>query len=144
MDNATLAHLQNAVWPSMEAAAGLPAGILNAIASWETRGAYDANAYNRGSGARGVFQLTPIALQQVKIDTGMTVNPTNVYQASAAAVALLQRFQKMFSGQLPLMVAAYNAGEGTIKKFVRDVAATGRGRLASETREYITNVTAML
>ncbi len=144
MDQSTLAHLQNAVWPSMEAAAGLPAGILNAIASWETRGAYDANAYNRGSGARGLFQITPIALQQIKIDTGMNVNPTNVYQASAGAVALLQRFNKMFSGQLPLMVAAYNAGEGTVKKFVRDVAATGRGRLPGETRDYIINVTAML
>ena len=144
LDSATLNHLQTAVWPQLEATYNLPAGILNAIASWETRGSFDPNAYNAKSGARGIFQLTPIALRQVKIDTGQTINPVNPYQASTAAAALLARLNKMFNGQLPLVIAAYNAGEGTIRNFVKAVASQGRGRLPAETRDYIVNVTAML
>ena len=144
LDDSTLTHLRATVWPALERGMGLPAGILNAVASWETRGTFDTGAYNAGSGARGIFQLTPIALRQVAQDTGMNVNPTNPYQASAAAAALLSRYNKLFSGQLPLVVAAYNAGEGTVRNFVRAVASQGRGRLPAETRDYIVNVTAML
>lgn len=144
LDAATLNHLRTAVWPQLEATYNLPSGILNAIASWETRGSFDPNAYNAGSGARGIFQLTPIALRQVKIDTGQTINPVNPYQASNAAAALLARLNKMFNGQLPLVIAAYNAGEGRIRSFVKSVATQGRGRLPAETRDYIVNVTAML
>lgn len=144
LDNATLNHLRTAVWPQLEATYNLPSGLLNAVASWETRGTFDQNAFNAGSGARGIFQLTPIALKQVKIDTGQTINPVNPYQASNAAAALFARFNKMFNGQVPLMVAAYNAGEGTVKKFVKSVAEQGKGRLPAETRDYIVNVTAML
>lgn len=144
VDNATLNHLKSTVWPAIEESLGFPFGLLNAVATWETRGQFDNDAVNRGSGARGIFQLTPIALKQVNIDTGMNINPTNPYQASYGAAALLSRASKLFSGELPLMLVAYNAGEGNAKKFIRDVAATGRGRLSAETRDYITNVTALI
>lgn len=144
LDNGTLNHLRATVWPSLESGWGLPSGILNAVASWETRGQFNLDAYNSGSGARGIFQLTPIALKQVKIDTGLSVDPRNPYQSSTAAAILLARASRLFSGEIALMLAAYNAGEGTTKKFVKTVAETGRGRLPAETRDYITNVTAML
>lgn len=144
LDAATLAHLRGTVWPALESGMGLPSGLLNAVATWETRGTFDTRAYNAGSGARGIFQLTPIALRQVAQDTGMQINPTNPYQASAAAAALLQRYNRLFQGQLPLVVAAYNAGEGTVRGFVKAVASQGRGRLPAETRDYIVNVTGML
>ena len=144
LDNATLSHLQSTVWPAMEEGLNLPHGIMNAVATWETRGQFDNDAYNRGSGARGIFQLTPIALKQINIDTGMNLNPTNPYQATAGAAHLLARASRLFSGEIPLMLVAYNAGEGNAKRFLREVAATGSGKLAKETRDYITNVTAML
>lgn len=144
LNNATLNHLQNTVWPALETGNGLPNGILNAVATWETRGTFDNDAFNRGSGARGIFQITPIALKQINIDTGMTLNPTNPYQASVAAATLLARASRLFSGELPLMLIAYNAGEGRAKKFVRAVASGGSGQLPRETLDYITNVTAML
>jgi len=144
VDQSTLDRLQSTVWNSIEDSFKLPRGILNAIATYETRGTFDNTAFNRGSGARGIFQLTPIALKQVKIDYGLNADPVNVYQASVAAAALLSRYQRMFNGQLPLMVAAYNAGEGTIKKFIRDNAAYGGGSLPYETRQYIINVVPML
>jgi membrane-bound lytic murein transglycosylase D len=144
VDQSTLDRLQSTVWNSIEDSFKLPRGILNAIATYETRGTFDNNAFNRGSGARGIFQLTPIALKQVKIDYGLNADPVNVYQASVAAAALLSRYQRMFNGQLPLMVAAYNAGEGTVRKFVKDNAAYGSGSLPYETRQYIINVVPML
>jgi hypothetical protein len=42
------------------------------------------------------------------------------------------------------MLAAYNAGEGTIRQFLRDIRNRGRGFLPIETREYIANVVPML
>jgi len=144
LDPVTFGRLQDSVWPALENGFKLPNNLLNAIANWETRGTYDNDAINRGSGARGIFQLTPIALKQVKIDTGMEINSINPYQASIAASVLLARASKLFSGELPLMLIAYNAGEGNAKKFVREIAATGRGTLSRETREYIANVVPMV
>lgn len=144
VDQLTLNRLQSTVWAGIEDTFKLPRGILNAIATWETRGSFDNNAFNRGSGARGIFQLTPIALKQVNIDYGLNADPNNVYQASVAAAILLSRYQRLFNGKLPLMVAAYNAGEGTVRKFVRDVAQNGRGSLPYETRDYIANVVPMI
>ena len=130
------------VWPALERAYSLPAGLLGAVAFWETRGAFD----NKTSpmGARGIFQLRDIALAQVKIDSGIVADPTNPYQASVAAAILLSRYARLFSGQLPLMLAAYNAGEGTIRRFMREVAAQGRGFLSYETRDYLRNVLPMI
>lgn len=140
LDNVTLSRLQSSVWPALENGLGLPSGLLEAVSSWETRGTFDNDAVNRGSGARGIFQLTPIALRQINMDTGMNINPHNAYQASAGAAALLSRYKRLFNGALPLMLVAYNAGEGTAKKYVRDVAANGRGALSKETRDYLANV----
>ena len=144
IDPRTLEHLRATVWPVLEESFRLPRGILEAVATWETRGQFDARAYNPGSGARGVFQLTPIALTQVRQDIGLQADPFNPYAASAAAAALLGRYARLFNDEPTLMVAAYNAGEGTVKKFLRDVKQRGRGFLPAETRDYIANVVPML
>lgn len=144
LDPRTLEHLRSSVWPTLEASFDLPKGMLEAIATWETRGSFDARAYNPASGARGVFQLTPIALTQVRQDIGLKADPFNPYAASAAAAALLARYGRLFNGEPTLMVAAYNAGEGTIRRFLRDVKARGKGFLPIETRDYIANVVPML
>lgn len=144
VDQLTLNRLQSTVWAGIEDTFKLPRGILNAIATWETRGSFDNNAFNRGSGARGIFQLTPIALKQVNIDYGFTADPNNVYQASVAAAMLLSRYKRLFNNVLPFMVGAYNAGEGRIRRFIREVAANGSASLPYETRDYIANVVPMI
>jgi soluble lytic murein transglycosylase-like protein len=144
LDPRTLEHLRASVWPTLEDSFRLPRGILEAVATWETRGSFDARAYNATSGARGVFQLTPIALKQVQQDIGLKADPFNPYAASAAAAALLARYARLFNGEPTLMLAAYNAGEGTIRRFLRDVRDRGRGFLPYETRQYIVNVLPML
>jgi len=144
LDPRILEHLRGSVWPTLEDSFRLPRGILEAVATWETRGSFDARAYNATSGARGVFQLTPIALKQVQQDIGLKADPFNPYAASAAAAALLARYARLFNGEPTLMLAAYNAGEGTIRRFLRDVRDRGRGFLPLETRQYIVNVLPML
>ena len=137
VDQATLERLRATVWPALEQAYGLPKGTLYAVSWWETRGTWsDAPG---GSGSRGIFQLTPMALAQIKIDTGMIHNPDNAYSASAGAAALLSRYLRLF-GQPALMIAAYNAGEGRVRGFVKQVQSSGKGSLPAITRDYVQNV----
>jgi soluble lytic murein transglycosylase-like protein len=141
VDQATLERLRATVWPALEDAYGLPKGTLYAVSWWETRGTWSGES--GGGGSRGIFQLRPIALAQVKEDTGMTHNPDNVYSASAAAAALLSRYLRLF-GQPALMIAAYNAGEGRIRGFVRQVQTSGRGTLPAITKDYVQNVVPLI
>ena len=137
VDQATLERLRATVWPALEDAYGLPKGTLYAVSWWETRGTWsDAPG---GSGSRGIFQLTPTALAQIKQDTGTSHNPDNAYSASAGAAALLSRYLRLF-GQPALMIAAYNAGEGRVRGFVKQVQSSGKGSLPAITRDYVQNV----
>lgn len=132
----TIAHLQATVWPALEASWGLPAGLLGAIAYWETRGSY--STATGPAGGRGIFQLTPIALDQVRADTGLVIDPVNPYTASVGAAALLARYVRLFTHP-PLVVAAYNWGEGNVRRFIRLIAQRGSAPMPRETREYIAN-----
>lgn len=142
IDASILEHLRASVWPALERSYSLPAGMLEAIAGWETRGRFDNQTSPMG--ARGIFQLRAIALEQVRRDSGIVADPNNPYQASVAAAILLSRYSRLFSGHIPLIVAAYNAGEGSIRRFMREVAATGRGFLSAETKDYLRNVLPIL
>lgn len=127
----------------LEQGYNLPSGILNAIAFWESRGTYSDKS-NPNTGARGLFQLRDIALEQVKIDYGSTLDSTNVYQASLAASMLLNRYFKMFNYNTAISVASYNWGEGNVKKMLRKIAAGQNAFIPIETRDYIQNVIPLL
>lgn len=133
---ATLERLRLAIWPTIEMRYELPRGILGAIAEWETRGTW-RNDQVGPTGARGIFQLTPIALEQVRQDSGgVRFDPVNPVAASVAAGILLKRYLTLFN-DVSLAVAAYNAGEGTIRRYVQQVKQRGKGTLPRETVEYI-------
>ena len=134
----TLDRLNRVIWPALERSWGLPAGTLEAIAWYETRGTFRDQTSR--TGARGIFQLRPIALAQVRQEFGFAADPSNPYQASAAAAALMSRYLRLFRGSLPLALAAYNAGEGTVRRFLTQTAQGGAGQLPRETRDYVTNV----
>jgi membrane-bound lytic murein transglycosylase MltF len=127
----------------LEQGYNLPSGILNAIAFWESRGTYSDKS-NPNTGARGLFQLRDIAIQQVQIDYGSTLDPNNVYQASLAASMLLNRYFKMFNYNTAISVASYNWGEGNVKKLLRKIAAGQNAFIPLETRDYIQNVIPLL
>ena len=134
----TLDRLTRVIWPALERSYGLPGGTLEAIAWYETRGTF--RDMTSTTGARGIFQLRPIALRQVLDEFGIAADPSNPYQASAAAAALMSRYLRLFRGSLPLAVAAYNAGEGTVRRFLSQVSQSGAGALPRETRDYVLNV----
>ena len=133
-----LAHLQQSVWPLLERVYGLPEGILNAIAGVETGGTYNPNAVNRD--AKGLFQIRPVALQQLKLDTGIDFDPFSPGAASAAAALLLRRQLRLFRGDVSLAIAGYNAGEGRVRQFVLDNQQRGAGTLPAATVNYISKV----
>ena len=139
-----IAHLQSNVWPLLEQVYGLPVGVLNAIAGVETGGTYNTRARNAASGAAGLFQLTPITLEQLQLDTGIRFDPLSPGAASAAAALLLRRHLRTFRGDVSLALAAYNAGEGRVKRFIREVQAQGTGKLPVETARYVQKVTGAL
>lgn len=143
IDQSTLNYLKSTLWPMLEQGYNLPSGILNAIAFWESRGTYSDKS-NPNTGARGLFQLRDIALEQVKIDYGSTLDSTNVYQASLAASMLLNRYFKMFNYNTAISVASYNWGEGNVKKMLRKIAAGQNAFIPLETRDYIQNVIPLL
>ena len=134
-----LVHLRENVWPILERAYGLPAGILGAIASVETGGTFNPSLVNNASKAKGLFQLRPIALEQVRLDSGVSFDPLSPGAASAAAAILLRRYFRMFK-DVNLTIAAYNAGEGNVRRFVTDAQTYGTGRLPAETVKYIPKV----
>lgn len=138
MDPDTLNTLENQVWPGLESFYGLqPPGILYALAYWETRGQF--NDATSPKGAKGIFQLTPIALRQVNIDAGFMADPHDPYQASYAAAVLYARYLNRFKN-IVLAIAAYNAGESRIATFVKQCMANGKGFLPQETIDYIAGV----
>lgn len=136
-----LGRLRETVWPALEVAYLLPYGLLNSIATWETRGTFRDEI--SPAGARGIFQLTPIALEQVRRDVGINFDPSNPYSASTAAAILLSRYFRIFTYP-SLVVAAYNWGEGNVKKLLRTIATQGRGTMPLETRQYIVNTIGMI
>lgn len=139
-----LDHLRSSVWPLLEQSYDLPQGVLSAIATVETGGRFDPRAVNAASGASGLFQLTPITLEQLRLDTGIRFDPFSPGAASAAAALLLRRHLRTFQGDVSLALAAYNAGEGRVKRFLREIQAQGSGKLPLETARYIQKVTGAL
>ena len=111
-------------YSSLEAAAGLPAGLLSAIKREETGTGSGIGAVSP-KGARGPFQFMPATAAQY----GVT-NPDDPQQAAQGAAKYLAYLLKLFKGNLPMAVAAYNEGEG----------AAARGAMPFETQKYVSDV----
>lgn len=123
------------------------AGIPEALV-WlaEAESGFDPRALN-ANGARGLFQLMPyIAKEQ-----GLRLSPHDerddpAKNAKAAAAHLRKLYERFDSW--PLAIAAYNAGEGCIRRSLKAANATTFGEIADriprETRSYVAKVLALL
>lgn len=67
-------------------------------------------------GAMGLMQLMPGTAKQYGAD-----NPYDPRQNVEAGVKYLKHLQEMFDGDLSLTLAAYNAGEGAVAKYGKQV-----------------------
>lgn len=99
------------------------------------------------AGAKGLFQFMPETAQSLGLDTFLPDERTDPEKSAHAAARYLKMLHGKF-GSWPLALAAYNAGEGRVRR-----ALTARGAkdfagvataLPAETRMYVPKVCALV
>jgi soluble lytic murein transglycosylase-like protein len=86
---------------------GVPAGLVKAVIKVES--AYREGARSR-KGAMGLMQLMPETARQYAVANPYEAR-SNIEGGTKYLASLLERFE------LPLALAAYNAGEGAVRRF---------------------------
>lgn len=103
---------------------GLAPGLLEAVAWQESRGRMNAVS---AKGALGVMQLMPATAAE------MGVNPGDLADNIRGGALYLRRQLDRFGGNVPLALAAYNAGPGAVERF-RGIPPY------RETRDYVARI----
>ena len=105
---------------------GLTPELLHAVITVES--AYNATAVS-SAGAMGLMQLMP--------DTAARYGVRDAFNAAEnirGGSSYLQDLMEMFNGNLKLVLAAYNAGEGAVQKYGNSIPPY------TETRQYVRKV----
>jgi soluble lytic murein transglycosylase len=115
---------------------GIDPALLAAVIYQESK--FDAEAKS-SSGAVGLMQLTPETAKGIAIRTGGSAFRVSDLRNPEINVRygcwyLRHLFRKY--GEWRLVLAAYNAGQGNVDRWLRD----GRGIEFAETREYVERV----
>lgn len=109
---------------------GLAPEILLAVVMTESSGDPEATS---PSGAQGLMQLMPVTAAELGVEDRR--NPAENLRGGARYLSgLLERYD----GDLPLALAAYNAGPGRVEQAGRRIPAI------AETRNYVEKVTRMV
>ena len=103
--------------------------LLKAVAYQESGFQADATSY---VGAMGIMQLMPSTASSL----GVT-DAYDPYQNIMGGAKLLSRLQDMYDGDIPLMLAGYNAGSGNVEKY-------GGVPPFEETQNYVKNIVSIL
>lgn len=97
------------------------------------------------AGARGLFQFMPVTAKAMGLSLLPFDERTHPEKSARAAAGLLRKLHGMF-GSWPLALAAYNAGEGTVRRTLKANSASTFAEIAdklpSETRLYVPKVLA--
>lgn len=122
---------------------GLPADL-----AWiaETESMFNPQAKSP-AGARGLYQLMPVTAKAQRLSLFPFDERTHPEKSARAAATLLRRLHGMFDSW-PLALAAYNAGEGRVRRTLKaenaKTFAEIAGALPTETRLYVPKVLATL
>ena len=100
--------------------------LVHAIIRVESE--YHPRAVSR-KGAMGLMQLAPETAQRLGVQ-----NPFNIKQNIEGGSSYLKHLLNVFGGDIPLSLAAYNAGESAVQRF-------GGIPSFAETRDYVRKVT---
>lgn len=131
---------QGPVWVPVinqaESAAGIPANLLARMAYQESHFRPDVidGTTASSAGALGILQLMPQYFDTVQVATPFSTSDT-VAQITQAAQQLATLYGTF--SDWTLAVAGYNAGAGTVTKYIN-----GTGALPSETQAYVADVIA--
>jgi hypothetical protein len=88
--------------------------------------------------AKGVYQFTPIALQQVKNITGKDIDPTDPQQATQGALAFVNWISQKYNTKDPAVIASYYNGGG---QFINQLKSGGADAIANtENRNYVKRI----
>jgi len=124
-------------------AEGLPADLVWLV---ETESMFNPQAKSP-AGARGLFQFMPVTAKAQGLSLFPFDERTHPEKSALAAATLLRRLHGMF-GSWPLALAAYNAGEGRVRRTLKAQNATTFAGIAdalpTETRLYVPKVLATL
>lgn len=104
----------------------LPSSLVHAVVTAES--AYDPNAISR-AGAVGLMQLMPETARLYGVN-----NRRNPSANVKGGTRYLRDLLKMFNNDLVLALAAYNAGEGAVRRFGNKIPPY------EETRNYVKKV----
>jgi Transglycosylase SLT domain len=87
---------------------GLSANLVNALMAVESD--FDPTAISP-KGAQGLMQLMPLIARHYRV-----YDPFNPQQNIEGGIRFLRDLLQLFDDQLPLALAAYNGGEGLVRK----------------------------
>lgn len=99
------------------------------------------------SGARGLYQFMPVTAKALGLSTFLPDERTDPAKSARAAARYLKTLHGKF-GDWPLALAAYNAGEGRVRRLLSAKKAQSYAAIAvnlpAETRMYVPKVLATL
>ena len=111
--------------------------------------AYEPFAYSHGQAA-GLWQFIPMTADRFKLQRDWWLDERrDVVASTQAAIAYLKYLHRFFDGDWELAIAAYNAGEGTVRKAIRKNRAAGKAtdfwhlQLPKETSQYVPKMIAL-
>lgn len=114
--------------------------------------AFDPFAYSRGRAA-GLWQIIPGTAQRLDVKQNWWFDGRrDVIESTRGALDYLEALHEMFGGDWLLAVAAYNSGEGNVKRALQRAAAAGKSKpdfwtirsyLPRETRTYVPRLLAI-
>ena len=122
----TACQFDYALIPKVAAEIGLELALLQAVI--ETESGYNPNAISR-AGAVGLMQLMPATAERFGV--------TDRYDAAQSlygGARYLRYLLKLFNNDLKLAIAAYNAGEGNVRKYGNQIPPF------RETQDYVVKV----